>query len=210
MRIQNTLKDFEAVVRERHSVRNYDPMHRISHRDIMEIIDLAAQAPSSWNLQHWKFLVIENQAQKQLLLPIANNQQQVMDASAVIAVLGDLEANLNAESIYGEAVKAGAMSEQTMDALVGQISNAYQSPQVARDEAIRNASLAAMQLMLAAKAKGYDSCPMGGYHPAKLVEALKIPSRYIPILLISIGRAVKPAHPSHRFNADELTVWNGF
>lgn len=211
MSTQMMNKNFEMVVRERHSVRYYDPEHRINRKDLMEILELAAQAPSSWNLQHWKFLVIEDKARKEALLPIANNQKQVVDASVVIAVLGDLEADKNAETIYGGAVKVGAMTEEIKNALVGQIQGAYKSSQqLGRDEAIRNASLAAMQIMLAAKSKGYDTCPMGGYNPAKLVEEFRIPSRYLPIMLISIGKGIKPAHASHRFKVDELTVFNGF
>ncbi|MFK7694634.1 nitroreductase family protein [Paenibacillus sp. HJGM_3] len=202
---------FTAVVNERHAVKHYDPNHRISRADLMEILEMAGKAPSSWNLQHWKFLVIEDPGKKQALLPIANNQKQVVDASVVVAVLGDLEAHRHAEPLYSGAVKAGAISEELKNTLVGQIQGVYKSsPQVGRDEAIRNASLAAMQLMLAAKAKGYDTCPMGGYNPAKLVEEFHIPSRYLPIMLVTIGKALKPAYSSPRFKVEEITVWNGF
>ena len=109
-------------------------------------------APSSWNLQHWKLLVIDDQAQKEKLLPIAYGQKQIVESSVVIAVLGDLEANKNAQAVFGPAVAGGFMPQAVMDTLVAQIEGAYQYPQVARDEAIRNGSLAAMNLMLAAKA----------------------------------------------------------
>ena len=84
-------------------------------------------------------------------------------------------------------VAAGQLPAEVRDTLVAQIDGAYTIEQVARDEANKNAGLAAMQLMLAAKAKGYDTVAMGGFDKARLVEALKIPARYIPVMMIPIG-----------------------
>lgn len=206
----STQQDFFKVVDERHSVKTYDESVKISKEEMTKLLEIAGKAPSSWNLQHWKFMVIDDQSLQQKLLPIAYNQQQVVQASAVIAVLGDLEANKNVDKVFGPAVAAGLMPEDVKNTLAGQISNAYTYPQVARDEAIRNASLASMQLMLAARAMGYDTCPMGGYDAAKFVEAFEIPSRYVPVMLISVGKAANPARPSGRLPIDEIAVWNKF
>ena len=185
-----------SILKERHAVKKYDSTVKMSKQEIKELIDLTQSAPSSWNLQHWKFLVFEDQAAKEKLLPIAYGQQQIVQASIDVAILGDLEANKNAEAIYTEAVQKGFMTQEIKNTLIQQIEMAYQNPQVARDQAVLNASLAAMQLMLSAKAMGYDSCPMGGFDVQKLVEAFQIPPRYIPIMLISIGKAAQPAYPS--------------
>jgi nitroreductase len=199
-----------SILKERHAVKKYDSKVKMSKQEIKELIDLTQSAPSSWNLQHWKFLVFEDQAAKEKLLPIAYGQQQIVQASIDVAILGDLEANKNAEAIYTEAVKKGYMTQEIKNTLIQQIERAYQNPQVARDQAVLNASLAAMQLMLSAKAMGYDSCPMGGFDVQKLVEAFQIPPRYIPIMLISIGKAAQPAYPSTRFPAEQVTIWNTF
>ncbi len=210
--MQSTISsDFFKVAAERHSVKQYDPSVKMSEQEIKELLEIATKAPSSWNLQHWKFLVINDQAAKEKLLPIAYNQQQVVQASAVIAVLGDLEANKNAEAVFGPAVSAGQMPEEVKNSLIGQIEYVYTNiPNAPRDEAIRNASLAAMQLMLAAKAKGYDTCPMGGYDPVRLVSEFGIPSRYLPVMLITVGKAAQPARVSPRFPVEETIVWNHF
>ena len=201
----------EEVMRARHSVKKYERGHVIPEAELNEILELAGAAPSSWNLQHWRFLVVTDQANKDRLLPIAYNQQQVSDASAVVLVLGDLEANLTAPLVYDPAVEAGALSQQVRDTLVGQIDGAYaNNPQNARDEANRNASLAAMQLMLAAKAKGYDTCPMGGFDRQKAVEALNVPDRFTPVMMIVIGRAAAPAHPSGRLPLDQIVIRESF
>jgi nitroreductase len=203
--------DFYATVNERRAVKHYDTTHQLSKQDITELLDIANCAPSSWNLQHWKFLAITDPKDKERLLPIAYGQQQVVDASVVVAVLGDLQANSNADAVYEPAVQAGLMPADVKSAIMEQIEFAYANdPNFPRDEAIRNASLAAMQLMLATKAKGLDSCPMGGYDADALVKAFGIPERYIPVVLIAIGKAAVPARPSGRFKVSESIIWNGY
>ncbi|SFE33627.1 Nitroreductase [Bacillus sp. OV194] len=204
-------RDFTDVINERHSVRKYDPSAELSAEEITELLEDAAKAPSSWNLQHWKFLVFHDQQAKEQLLPIAYNQEQVVQASAVVAILGDLEADQNADRVYQDAVDGGFMTEEIKTALVSQIKDAYATrPEMARDEAIRNASLASMQLMLTAKAKGLDTCAMGGFNADELVKAFGIPERYLPVMLISVGKAVKTAHQTARFPIQEAIVWNKF
>ncbi|MDO7906731.1 nitroreductase family protein [Paenibacillus sp. JX-17] len=197
------------VISERHAVKKYDSSAALPAEHLEAILTAASQAPSAWNLQHWKFLVIEDAADKQTLLPIAYNQQQVVDSSVTIAVLGDLEANRNTV-IYDQAVDAGFLAAEIRDALVGQINGAYANPQVARDAAILNSSLAAQNIMLAAKALGYDTCAMGGFSAPQLVEKFNIPERYIPVMLITVGTAKEPARPSGRLPLSEVVVKGSF
>ena len=97
--------------------------------------------------------------------------------------------------------------------MITQIEEAYaevESSSYRRDEAIRNASLAAMQLMLAVKAKGLDSGPMVGFDADAFVKAFHVPARFIPVLLVAIGKAAKPARPTSRLPVEQTIVWNGF
>ncbi|BFH68105.1 MAG: nitroreductase family protein [Paenibacillus dendritiformis] len=199
------------TMRARHSVRKYVPGVRIPEAAMNEILRLAGTAPSSWNLQHWRFLVIEEEENKRALLPIANNQQQIVDCSAVVAILGDTQANLVAADIYGAQLAAGSITQQVHDTLVGNINRAYSSsPQVGVEEAIRNASLAAMQLMLAATAAGYASCPIGGFRRDELIKTFRIPERYVPVMLVTIGQAAAPAHPTGRFPLEQTVIRERF
>ncbi|MCC3378996.1 nitroreductase family protein [Paenibacillus farraposensis] len=198
-----------SVISERHAVKSYVKDFKLPAEDLEAILTAAVQAPSAWNLQHWKFLVIESEEDKQKLLPIAYNQGQVAESSVTIAVLGDLEANRNAV-IYDQAVQAGTMPAEIRDALVGQINGAYQNPQIARDAAVLNSALAAQNIMLAAKSLGYDTCALGGFIPQQLIEQFNIPERYLPVMLISVGKAQVPARPSGRFPLSEVVVKGSF
>ncbi|KIL35760.1 NAD(P)H nitroreductase [Cohnella kolymensis] len=212
MSATQTVKDetFSDVIRERHSVRSYDSKFKISRDDMKALLAEAMLAPSSSNLQPWRFLVIDEQPLKEKLFPIANNQQQVLDASAVIAVLGDVESYKLAETIYDRAFKAGYMPEDRKNAFVERTVAMYSSlpPEVMRRIVYTDGGLVSMQLMLAAKARGYDTVPMGGYDAEKFVKAFGIGERYVPIMLIAIGKAAKPGHPTVRLSVDEVTSWN--
>ncbi|ASB88838.1 nitroreductase family protein [Bacillus sonorensis] len=195
------------VLTERTSIKEYDTNAAISKEELTELLRITTKAPSAWNLQHWHFTVFHSQESKDRLLPIAYNQKQVSQASAVVAVLGDLKANLNGEAVYGPLTEAGYMTEDIKNTLLSQINGAYQSSAFARDAAFTNASLAAMQLMIAAKAKGYDTCAMGGFDKEAFVKEFAIDERYVPVMLISIGKPVKPAHKSSRFEVSEVSTW---
>ncbi|KHF40446.1 nitroreductase family protein [Halalkalibacter okhensis] len=199
------------LMEERHSVKQYQPDYKISRAELEEMLQAATTAPSAWNLQHWRFLVIEDQKKKEELLPIAYYQQQIVDASFVIAVLGDVEANKEAEGIYQEAVEEGFMSEEIKDTLVGQINGAYErGGSFARDAAFLNASLAAMQFMLAAKAMDYDTCPIGGFKREEFIDQFHVPDRFTPIMLMTVGKAAKEAYPSSRKALENVVTYNSF
>lgn len=201
---------FFKIIQDRRSVRYYDAEVKISREDMKEILQQAALAPSGANLQPWRFLVIDSQELKQKLLPIANSQQQVIEASAVIAVLGDLEGYTLAGKIYGMAVDAGYMPEETATSFVERYQGLFASmpPESVLRKVFIDSGLVSMQLMLVARAKGYDTVPMGGFDQAKFIEAFDIPERYAPVILIAIGKAVKPGHPTVRLPIEDVAFFN--
>ncbi|MBJ6361318.1 nitroreductase family protein [Paenibacillus sp. GCM10012307] len=203
--------DFYEVIRDRHSVRTYDPTYKLSGEEIRSLLEEAILAPSSSNLQPWRFLVIQDQELKEKLLPIANNQQQVVQASAVIAVLADLEGFKQGQLIYGRSVEQGFMPEEVLSGYVARITGYYsEQPERYRDTALIDAGLISMQLMLAAKARGLDTVPMGGYDSEKFVEAFNIPSNLKPVILLPVGKAVGEGRKSVRLTVDEVTTWETF
>jgi nitroreductase len=201
---------FFEIIRERRSVRRFDPEVKISREELTEILRLATLAPSAANLQPWRFLVIDSPDLKQKLLPIALNQQQIIEASAVIAVLGDLENIRMAEKIYALAVDAGFMPADTAKSFIERYTRMYSTmpPEAVRQIVYSDSGMVSMQLMLVARAKGYDTVPMGGYDQQKFMKTFGISERYVPIMLIAIGKAAKPGHPTVRLPIDDVAFFN--
>ncbi|KQU26233.1 NAD(P)H nitroreductase [Bacillus sp. Leaf13] len=204
--------DFITIAKERRSVRQYDAEYVMTEEEIREILDIAIQAPSSSNLQPWRFLVIQDKQTQQELLPIAHNQQQIVDASAVIAVLADIEGYKNAERIYGELVNKGIMKNEIKEPYVASIMHNYGnfSAEKALSVAMIDGGLVSMQIMLAAKAKGYDTVPMGGFDEGKFVDAFNVPENFKPVMLISLGKGMKAGFEKVRLPLDTLLTWNKY
>lgn len=198
-------KSLSAIIRERHSVRKYDPSFKISKEEILEILEEAALAPSSSNLQPWKFMVFQDQETKTELRSIAYNQEQVETSSAVIAILGDREMYKNVEKVYNSAFEAGYLSEETKNQLIQGTNKTYPKlpSEVRENIAAFDAGLVSMQLMLIAKAKGYDTVTMGGFDKVKFTERFEVEDRYFPIVLISLGKAAAPAHKTTRLPIED-------
>ncbi|NIK78379.1 nitroreductase [Paenibacillus castaneae] len=201
---------FDKVLNSRRSVRKYDSSVAISEEEIREILETATKAPSSSNMQPWRFLVVTDPELKQKLLPIAFNQQQVAEASAIIIILGDLEMYSLSDKIYGASVEAGYMTEEVAANFIANSTKMYSTLPAERlkEIVVFDTGLVAMQLMLAARAKGYDTVPMGGYNRDQVKELFNISDRYLPTLMLPIGKAAAVGHPTTRLPIDNIAFFN--
>ncbi|MBM7699695.1 nitroreductase family protein [Kurthia huakuii] len=197
----------QQIMEDRKSVRKYKEGVTIPQEKLMELLQLATTAPSSSNMQPWRFLVIQDEEAKKELLPIAFNQEQIVKSSATIAILGDMKMYENAQAIYDANVEQGFMSREIADNMIQNSLNLYAG---LTDEALKgviqfDAGLISMQIMLLAKDMGYDTVPMGGFNKQQFAEHFKLPENEFPVVLISIGEAATPAYGSSRIPAEQLT-----
>ncbi|TWT41616.1 nitroreductase family protein [Botrimarina hoheduenensis] len=179
------------AIEARRAVKHYDPNFVMSDTDIDRLMDLTLLSPTSFNIQHWRFVLVRDNELKQQLRAAAWDQAQVTDANLTILVCADLKAwGKEPERYWRNA------PQQTQDMLVPMISGFYSQagPQMERDEAMRSVGIASQTLMLAAKAMGYDSCPMIGFDPVKVAEIIGLPDEHVIGLMITVGKALKPAH----------------
>lgn len=203
--------DFNEIVYGRRSIKTYDPSVKISREEMTEILKEASTAPSSINMQPWRFLVIDSEEGKQKLAPLSRfNKEKVLQASAVIAVFGDMNNFDYAEEIYGKAVELGYMPQEVKDYQLNAFKPLYSqiSDKDMRDIILLDAGLVSMQLMLVARAHGYDTNPIGGYEKDQIAEAFGLDKeRYLPVMLLTIGKAASEGFNSYRLPVDQTTVW---
>lgn len=195
------------IMHDRKSVRKYKEGVEIPKEQLLYLLEQATSAPSSSNLQPWRFIVIQDEAAKQKLLPIAFNQEQIVQSSATIAVLGDMEMYEKTAEIYEANFAQGFMSREVADHMIASTDKLYRnmSEEVRQNVVQFDAGLISMQIMLLAKDMGYDTVPMGGFDKRKFAEAFDVPANEIPILLIAIGEAAAEAYGSSRMNVQQLT-----
>lgn len=186
--------NFSELASARHSVRHYTPGLVISDAELTAIFAEVSLSPSSFNLQHWQFVVVRDTARKRELRGMAFGQQQVEDAAATIVVCGRLLAHVDAPRIYRDAL--APMREK----FVPMIAGAYdQQPALQREEAVRSGSLAAMSLMYAAKARGWDTGPMIGFDAKKVSAFLALDGNTIPVMMIVLGKALNGEQPQRLY-----------
>lgn len=203
--------DFSAIVTGRRSIRKYDTSVKISKQEMTDILTEATLAPSSVNMQPWRFVIIESAEGKAKLAPLARfNQQQVETSSAVIAVFGDMNNFDYAEEIYETAVERGLMPAEVKEQQLARLAGHFATlpPSVNRETILIDSALVSMQLMLTARAHGYDTNPIGGFERDRIAEAYGLEKeRYVPVMLISIGKAAGEGYASARLPIDKIAQW---
>ncbi len=203
--------DFKDIVFNRHSVKLFDKNVKISHSEMLDIIFESTKAPSSVNMQPWRFVVVESKEGKDILRPLVRfNTKQNDTSSAMIIIFGDMKCYEKAEEIYSKTVKEGFMPQNVKEELMGVFVSEYMkaSKEKMNDIVKIDSSLAAMQLMLVARAHGYETNPIGGFQEDKLAEAFNLdPKRYIPVIIIAIGKGLEEPHKSVRLNSQEITIF---
>ncbi len=177
-------------IKNRISANAFDPARKLSNEEIEELVGYAIEAPSSFNIQHWRFIAVTGDAEKQTLKSLAYNQQKVVDAPVTFIILGDLLGHTKLPDIVARAVAAGVIAQPIADYFVngaaGLYSN-YTDERLVRDEAVRSAAFAAMTLQLAAQAKGLVSGPMIGFDFEGVKKAFGIDDRYVLVMLLAVG-----------------------
>lgn len=203
--------DFSSVMFGRKSVRVYDETVKISHEEMLEMIKEATTAPSSVNMQPWRFVVVESEEAKAKLKPLIRfNTRQNDTSSAMVMIFGDMNCYEYGEEIYGQAVAEGKMPAEVRDQQLAAILPYYQNftRQQMNDVVKIDASLAAMQFMLVARSHGYETNPIGGFEADQLAESVGLDKeRYVPVMILSVGKALEEGYESVRLAPEKITTF---
>lgn len=181
---------FQAI-RERRAIKHYDPAHRMTQEEEEKLLDLAMQAPSSFNIQHWRLVKVSDPDLRAQVRAAANDQAQVTEASLLFVITADIKAwEKNPQRYWRNAPQA------VQDFIVPWMKPFYEGKeQLQRDEAMRSVGFIAQTMMLAAKAMGYDTCPMIGFDPEKVAQLINLPQDHVIGMMLTVGKGVKPAWP---------------
>ena len=198
--------EFFDVIKGRKSVKYFDPNVKIKREEIIEMLNEANIAPSSCNLQPWRYIVVDTPEGKEKLGSANYNKIQNDTSAAMIIVLGDLNHYGKFDEIYGEAVKKGYMTEEVKDGfekgMGPQLENLPTDKN--REGVYFDCGLWTMQFANIAYAKGYDTNIIGGFIREKVAELFELEENLIPVMLIALGKKEKEARPTVRMKAENL------
>jgi nitroreductase len=190
----------EAAI-SRRSIRAYEPTP-IPESELRDLLRLAGRAPSAYNVQPWRFIVVRDEALKTSLADAAYGQPQVLRAPATIVLVSDME---DALERMPEAMHPGMPADQR-DAGVASFRATFENQTVEEREAWGNAqtNIALGYLLLLAESRGYATSPMLGFDPVKVKSLLELPPHVRITALVTIGYAAEDGFTPHRLPADSL------
>jgi len=199
----NTLDAIAA----RRAIKHYDPSHRMTEEEIKTLLTAALQSPTAFNIQHWRFVTVIDLEVRKQIRTVAWDQAQVTDSSLLIVLCADKDAWKKDAARYWKDAP-----QPVQDFLVPAIGQYYEGrEQVQRDECMRSCGMAGMTIMLAAKAMGYDSCPMDGFDFDAVAKIIKLPEDHVISFMIAVGKGTQPAWPKPgQLPYDEVVIQNTF
>jgi nitroreductase len=199
--------DTFAAIESRRAIKAFDPNHRMTREEIDRLLGYVMLAPTAFNLQHWRFVVVEDMELRRQIRAVAWDQPQVTDASLLVILTGDLNAWQKDPARYWKNAP-----QPVQDFILPAIKQYYEGrPQIQRDEVMRSCGIAGATLMLAAKAMGYDSCPMDGFDFDAVAKIIRLPEDHVISFMIAVGKATKEAWPrAGQLPASEVVIWNTF
>ena len=200
---------FEEVYEFRHACKIFCKKKKIAKDEIHAILEAGRMSPSSFGMEGWKFLVVENEELKEKLRPLCWNQAQITTCSHLVIVLCAI-ASLRLESgVPQQRFKRRRLPKEKEDAYLKRY-EAFLMEEAPDDEKLfawsaKQSYLAAMQMMLSAAAMEIDSCPIEGFEREKVERLLGIdPKEYRVALLLPFGYRIYPQSEHLRLNFDEV------
>lgn len=199
--------DTLEAIKARRSIKHYDPDHKMSEKEVNELLSLAMLSPTAFNIQHWRFLVVDDPELRKKIREASWNQAQVTDASALIILCADLMAWKRSPERYWKDAP-----EPIRNMLVPAILQYYDNNiEAQRDECLRSCGIAAQTIMLAAKSMGYDTCAMDGFDFDAVAKLINLPDDHIITMFVVVGKAVEPARVrGGQLSMEEVVIKNKF
>lgn len=186
-------KSLAQAIRERRATPSFDG-EPIPASDLRQILDAGLHAPSGYNMQPWRFVVVQHPEQLRRLRGACYNQAKVEEASAVIVACGDRDGwRKDLDEVVRMGREAG-MSESyamQMSAAVPAMLSNFSEWQMA-GWLNKQVMMAVTSMMLMAEVLGYDTAPMEGFEQQKVCETLKLPMSYWVVSLLAVGRLNGP------------------
>lgn len=226
---------FIDVIQSRRSVRRFTDK-KIPDDVLDACLDIAMLAPNSSNLQPWEFYVIETPHIRKKAVEFCMGQNAARTASRLIAIVARSDNWLqhakevvrtypiqpvpkSVETYYHKLIPiefargplnilspAKHILVKTTRQFKGAMKESFYNQADVTKWSVENTMLAAENLMLALRAYGFDSCPMGGFDEPQMKKLLGLGDHHhIAIMLAAGERAEKGLYaPQQRFERERF------
>ena len=199
--------DVLTAIQSRRATKHFDPNFVMPETDIKTILESAVLAPTAFNIQNWRFVIVTDPELRKEIRAVSWDQSQVTDASLFIILCADLHSWEKQPERYWKNA-----DQPVRDFLVPAIHQYYSGrPQVMRDEGMRSCGIAAQTIMLTAISLGYGACPMDGFDFDAVGKLIGLPDDHAIAMYVAIGKPIKDPWPrGGQLPISEVVIKNRF
>ncbi|MCC2616091.1 NAD(P)H-dependent oxidoreductase [Aestuariibacter halophilus] len=185
----------------------------VDNETVQELLETMRLAPSSYGLQPYRVIVVEDHARRASLLPHLMGQDKAVDCShlLVIATLNHIDEAF-IERYFEHANDVRGLDNPIHPGFIQHVKDAILSlsPTQRQRWAEQQAYIALGQLTTACALLGIDACPMGGFDPAGVDRVLGLETQGVhSTVLCPIGYRhesdTEATLPKVRIPLDEFT-----
>jgi len=194
------------MIQNRRSVNHFDPARKLDDETIKKIIDLAVHAPSAYNLQPWRIIVVQSDEAKEKFWNLAYKQPKIKDAAANLIIVGNKNGWDKENPVWNEMLQSVGGKTEIVEGAQKGTAYSYGSTEDRRIAfAQANAGLLAMSIMYSAQAMGVDSHPMNGYDYDGVHKEFGLAEHEMPVMNICLGyfdksKTLHPRRPRRGFD----------
>ena len=201
----NNKQLFLDAMNFRHACKLFDGK-KIPAEDLEFILEAGRLSPSSFGVEQWKFVVVQNQALKEAIENVSWNQKQISTCSDLLIILARKDVR-SSDAYTVKQLKRWGLDENAFKGFLG----IYHGWVDGRDDhtiemwSEKQCYIAAGNMMTAAASIGIDSCPIEGFEYAKVDELLGIDTAvYQSAIVIPFGYRVAEQRGKHRLALSEV------
>ena len=193
----------------RHACKVFDDSKKIKEEDLKFILEVGRKSPSSFGMEPWKFLVIQNEELKAKIRPFCWDQPQITTCSDLVIVLAKIEDVKPESGVPAKRFGRREMPQDKKDFYLNLYTN-HLSDTLSSDKNIlawtaRQTYLAAANMMTAAASIGRDSCPIEGFEKENVEKVLELDtSKYQLALVLPFGFRINEQSSQLRLDFDEV------
>ncbi|RFS22529.1 NAD(P)H-dependent oxidoreductase [Chitinophaga silvatica] len=172
----------------RYAVKKFDPTKKLNKEQLEKLLAATRLSASSFGLQPYKIIVVENPAVRERLKTVSNNQSQITDASHLVvfarhADLGEKHVDAYINNIADTRSIAKENLAGFSDAMKGTVNKLGEAGTAIWTS--KQAYLALGTLLTAAAIEGIDACPMEGFNAAEYDDILELKERSLSAVVIA-------------------------
>ena len=182
------MKTLKEAIETRRSTPSFDGSP-LPPEDLEQILQAGLRAPSGYNMQPWRFVVVQSPEHRKHLRGASFNQAKIEEASVVIVACGDMDGWRQDLHTILEMGRAGGMPESYAAQAQTSVSNYMSSftPDQMKLWLTKQVTLAFTHMLLMAEVLGYDTAPMEGFEQEKVHETLRLPLSYWVVAMLCVG-----------------------